>query len=79
MTVTVRYYARLKEEAGVSHETLETSALTVAELWTLLAKRHGFTLEARLIKAAQDDEFCPWDTPLVPGALVVFMPPVAGG
>ena len=79
MTITVRYYARLKEEAGVAQETLTTPATTVGELWIEVSARHGFTLEARLIKAAQADEFCPWDASLVPGALVVFMPPVAGG
>ena len=79
MTVTVRYYARLKEEAGMSRETLETEAATIEALWVELTARHGFTLEAKLIKAAQDDEFCPWDSPLISGALVVFMPPVAGG
>lgn len=79
MTVTIRYYARLKEEAGKSQESRETEALTVGALWDELAEAHGFTLEARLIKAAQADEFCAWDAPLVPGALVVYMPPVAGG
>jgi molybdopterin converting factor small subunit len=79
MTVNVRYYARLKEEAGRSQEICETSATTVEELWEELTARHGFTLEPRLIRAAQADEFCAWDAPLVPGALVVFMPPVAGG
>jgi molybdopterin converting factor small subunit len=79
VTVTIRYYARLKEEAGRSQETVETQATTVDALWTEAASRHGFTLEAGLIKAAQADEFCAWSAPLVPGALVVFMPPVAGG
>ncbi len=79
MTVTVRYYARLKEEAGVAQESLETSAGTIEALWKELVERHSFTLDASLIRAAQADEFCTWKAPLVPGALVVFMPPVAGG
>jgi len=79
MTVTVRYYARLKEEAGLASEIVETTATTIADLWSELSGRRRFTLEARLIKAAQADEFCPWDAPLIPGSLVVFMPPVAGG
>lgn len=78
MKVTVRYYARLREEAGLASETLETSATTVAQLWDEVSTRHGFTLGVDLIKAAQDDEFCPWDEALRPGT-VVFMPPVAGG
>ena len=79
MTVTVRYYARLKEEAGLAQETLETTAATVSDLWEQVVRRHAFTLGADLIKAAQADEFCSWEAALVPGALVVFMPPVAGG
>ena len=79
MTVTVRYYARLKEEAGLSQESFESDAETVAELWDEVCLRHPFTLTPQQIKAAQADEFCPWDAPLVPGALLVFMPPVAGG
>ena len=79
MTVTIRYYARLKEEAGIAQETVDTQARTVDALWIEAVARHGFTLEARLIKAAQADEFCSWEAPLIPGALVVFMPPVAGG
>ena len=78
MTVTVRYYAKLKDEAGIAREIVETSAGTVGELWTEVSARHGFTLGRKLIKAAQADEFCPWETPLAAGE-VVFMPPVAGG
>jgi molybdopterin converting factor small subunit len=79
VTVTVRYFAKLKEEAGLGSETVETSAATVSELWEDLRRRHPFSLAADLIRAAQDDEFCSWDAPLVPGVEVVLMPPVAGG
>ena len=78
MTVTVRYYAKLKEEAGLAQETVSTKARTVGQLWDETAARHGFTLDRKLIKAAQADEYCSWDAKLVPGT-VVFMPPVAGG
>jgi molybdopterin converting factor small subunit len=79
MTVTIRYYARLKEEAGVGQETFDTEAATIDALWADVAARHRFTLEADLIRAAQADEFCSWTAALVPGQLIVFMPPVAGG
>lgn len=79
MTVRIRYFARLKEEAGTSVETVETRAATVAELWTEVALRHRFTLTSDLIRAAQNDEFCSWEAPLTAGTEVVFMPPVAGG
>jgi len=77
--LTIRYFAKLKEEAGRAFETVETTAATVAELWEDRARHHGFTLAADLVRAAQADEFCPWDAALVPGTEVVFMPPVAGG
>jgi molybdopterin converting factor small subunit len=79
MTVTVRYYAKLKEQAGLAQERVDTEAATVGALWAETAARHGFTLDRKLVKAAQADEFCPWDTALVAGSTVVFMPPVAGG
>ncbi len=79
MTVTVRYYAKLKEQAGLAQELFVTDAITIGELWAEAAARHGFTLDRKLVKAAQADEFCPWDTLLVPGSTIVFMPPVAGG
>lgn len=79
MTVTVRYYAKLKEEAGLGQESFETSARSVGELWAEVAARHRFTLDQKLVKAAQADEFCSWEAVLETGGTVVFMPPVAGG
>jgi molybdopterin converting factor small subunit len=74
----VRYFGQLQKEAGCAREAVETQAANVAELWKELAAKHGFTLEAKLIRAAQDDEFCAWEEKLA-SAEVVFMPPVAGG
>lgn len=79
MKVQIRYYAKLRDEAGVAVEVRQTDATTVADLWAEVAASRGLTLDPRLVKAAQNDEFCPWEAPLVPGATVVFMPPVAGG
>lgn len=79
MTVNVRYYAKLREDAGLPRETVHTQAATVAELWRQVALVHGFGLDASVVKAAVADEFCPWDQRLTEGCEVVFMPPVAGG
>jgi molybdopterin converting factor small subunit len=79
VTVAVRYFAKLKEEADVSTELLETSARTVRELWAELEMRHRFTLGADLVLVAQADEFCGWDAELISGREVAFMPPVSGG
>ena len=79
MTVTVRYFALLGEEAGVSSEIVDTSARTMRELWIELKGRHRFSLGQDLVLAAQGEEFCGWETALVPGGEVAFMPPVSGG
>lgn len=78
-TVRVQYYAILREQAGRSDETLDTSAATPAELYAELRKRHPFQLEPGQLKVALNSEFGDWQTPLQHGDTVVFIPPVAGG
>ena len=78
-TLKIGYYALLREQRGLSEETIETSAGTPAELYGALSESHGFTLEASQLKVVINDAFKPWDTPLQPNDNVVFIPPVAGG
>lgn len=79
MTVTVRYFARLREEAGLTQDTWQTSAATVGDLWAECVTRHGLALDRELVRPALADEFCGWRDPLADGVTVVFMPPVSGG
>jgi molybdopterin-guanine dinucleotide biosynthesis protein A len=78
-TVRIQYYAILREQAGRSEETLDTSAGTPAELYAELRQRHPFQLGAAQLKVALNSEFSDWQTPLKHGDTVVFIPPVAGG
>jgi molybdopterin-guanine dinucleotide biosynthesis protein A len=78
-TVRVQYYAILREQAGRSEETLDTSALTPAQLYAELQQRHPFQLAPGQLKVALNSEFSDWQTPLKHGDTVVFIPPVAGG
>jgi molybdopterin converting factor subunit 1 len=78
-TVRVQYYAILREQAGRSEETLDTSAATPAELYAELRRRHPFQLAPEQLKVALNSEFGDWQTPLKHGDTVVFIPPVAGG
>ncbi|MEQ1935345.1 MAG: MoaD/ThiS family protein [Fimbriimonadaceae bacterium] len=73
------YFAILREQRGLSRESLETNARTFRELYAELKARHGFTLTDNLVKAADRGELVELDTPLADGADVVFIPPVAGG
>jgi len=78
-SVRLNYFALLREQRGVSSETLATNATTAAELYAELSARHRFTLSSDRVRVAIDGEFAPWNTPLKDGAELVFIPPVAGG
>ncbi len=77
--IHVQYYAVLRERAGRSEETVDTSAATPAALYDELAARHPFQLARAQLRVAVDGEFAAWDAPLADGAHVVFIPPGAGG
>jgi molybdenum cofactor guanylyltransferase len=79
MQLKIRYFALMREQAGRSEETLETSAATPADLYTELKARYGFTLPREQLKVAVNSEFSAWSRRLGPGDAVVFIPPVAGG
>jgi molybdopterin converting factor subunit 1 len=77
--LTIRYFARLREERGREEETVETGAANPADLFEDLRARHGFTMERKRLWVAVNDAAAPWDTALHDGDTVVFIPPVAGG
>jgi len=77
--IRVQYYALLREQAGRSAETLQTSARTPRELYIELRARYPFTLPPEMLRVAVNTEFGDWSQPLQPGDAVVFIPPVAGG
>lgn len=79
MQLKIQYYALMREQAGRSEETLETSAATPADLYTELAARYGFTLSREQLKVAVNSEFSGWSRKLAANDAVVFIPPVAGG
>jgi molybdopterin-guanine dinucleotide biosynthesis protein A len=79
MQLKIQYYALMREQAGRSEETLETSSATPADLYGELTARYGFTLAREQLKVAVNSEFSDWSRPLAAGDAVVFIPPVAGG
>ncbi len=79
MQLQIRYYALMREQAGRSEESIETSAPTPADLYAELKSRHAFTLPREQLKVAVNTEFSDWSRKLKAGDAVVFIPPVAGG
>src|SRR5260370_29357857 len=79
MQLKIQYYALMREQAGRSEETLETSSATPADLYGELAARYRFTLTREQLKVAVNSEVSDWSRRLAPGDAVPFIPPVAGG
>jgi len=75
ISLTLSYYASLREARGCSEEQIETAAATPAEL---LAELDLPIAQAHL-RASVNHEFVGWDHPLQAGDVVSFVPPVAGG
>jgi len=78
-TLRIQYFAVMREQAGRSEESIDTSAATPADLYRELTARHGFTLQREQLKVAVNGEFSDWWRALTYGDDVVFIPPVAGG
>ncbi len=79
-SIHVRFFAILREQAGVSTLTVETTAADAATLYTELQQRHrGLVFPAHLLKVSVNEHYVELTTPLAAGDRVVFIPPVAGG
>lgn len=79
ITITIQYFALLREQRGLTEERLATAAATPAALYEELRARHGFSLPGDRVRAAVNESFVAADAPLRDGDRVVFIPPVAGG
>ncbi|MFP4624450.1 MAG: MoaD/ThiS family protein [Gemmatimonadota bacterium] len=78
-TVTLNYFAALREARGQSSETIETGSDTLLDLYEELRARHAFPLPASALQVAVNDDFAEWDRRVEEGDRVVFIAPVAGG
>ena len=79
ISVTVQYFAILREQRGLTEEKISTGAATPTALYDELRARHGFTLPADRVRAAVNEEFVSASAALRDGDRLVFIPPVAGG
>ncbi len=77
--IEVQYFALLREERGLSQETLATRARTLSDLYRDLQKKHKFRLSVDLLRVSLNEEFAAWSAEFKSGDRVVFIPPVTGG
>lgn len=78
-TITVRYFAMFRENAGRDVETVTLDADTAADVFEHTKPRHGSTEPAGHCKVAINDELADWSSPVEDGDTVLLFPPVAGG
>jgi len=78
-SVTVKYFAQLRNTRGRDSETLETEAETAGALYDELSLQHDFGIQRPRLRVALNQEFASWDDALAEGDEIVFMPPVSGG
>ena len=78
MSITVLYFASLRDAAGRETEPAERPD-SLADLYEALRARHGFALPRERLRVAVDGEFVGWDARVTDGAEVAFIPPVSGG
>ncbi|KAB7766274.1 MoaD/ThiS family protein [Xanthomonas maliensis] len=79
VTVTVLYFASLREVAGVASEQVHSAAQDLRALYAELDDRHGLRWTPAQLRVAVDGAFARWEDPLRAGSEVVFIPPVSGG
>jgi molybdopterin-guanine dinucleotide biosynthesis protein A len=78
-TLTIQYFAILREQAGRSAETLESRAPDARALYEELRTLRQLQLRPEQLRVAINDAFGDWSQPLKAGDRVAFLPPVAGG
>jgi molybdopterin-guanine dinucleotide biosynthesis protein A len=78
-TVTVTYFAQLKELTGTAEESIQTDSETPAGLFEEIRAKHSIPLKRKGMMVAVNGDFADWTHQLSEGEEIVFIPPVAGG
>jgi sulfur-carrier protein len=78
MSVTVLYFAALRDAAGVSEERLPLPE-SLPVFYAELCERHGFKHAQDQLRVACNGAFCDWQYVPLDGDVIAFIPPVSGG
>jgi molybdopterin synthase sulfur carrier subunit len=78
MQLQLRYFASLRDAAGIDGEAISHDGDAIA-LYQHLAARHGFRMPRERVRLAINGAFVEWTQLLREGDEVVFLPPMSGG
>jgi len=80
VALRIRYFARLRELAGVETEALHVQpGATLSDVYAVLRGKHDALPKHEAVRAALNQEFAGWVTVVHEGDEVAFIPPVSGG
>src|SRR5260370_815125 len=81
LAVRVRFFARLREQAGTDSESVEVErGSTVADVYDALRKAHpALDPNRESVRVAVNQEFGDWDVIVAAGDEIAFIPPGSGG
>jgi len=78
--VQARYFARLRELAGIEIEVMRVSVgATLGDAYAAARAKHPALPEQPGVRGAVNQEFAAWDAKIADGDEVAFIPPVSGG
>jgi molybdopterin converting factor subunit 1 len=79
--VRIRFFARLREQAGLDSEPLQMPVgATLADVYETLRQKHlGLEPDRASVRGAINQEFSAWSTQIADGDEIAFIPPVSGG
>ena len=77
--IKILYFASLREQRGVSSESIQTECRTALDLWKAISQNHKLTMDLDILKVAANDEYVDFSYQIQEGDQIVFIPPVAGG
>ena len=78
-SITIKYFASMRELSKHSEETIDTNANTAEELYQQLQAQYHFPLAIKELRVAVNDQFSDMDYELQSGDELVFIPPMSGG
>ncbi len=77
--VSIRYFANLRERAGIEHEQIASEAADLAALYEERSHALDLGWPREHLRVAANGAFVVWSRPLETGDEIVFIPPVSGG
>ena len=75
----IKYFASLREQANKNDEEITEEFVNAFDLYQSLKEKYQFSLTVDQIKVAVNGEYQDFQTPIIAGDVITFIPPVAGG